>query len=326
MAAPADVVPPASDIARQQNINIPRPHNVTSSPPPTMVGGAQGGPVDDQAAEAKFAQLQTDFKELNPQIQIYTQSAPKAPSLEEGGPFDTLTNEDECRVRHALDGGNSSDEVLLVHKASNIELKRVTLQCLKDKGLLNDEVIDLYLQLLKERELREPNKFLKCHFFNTFFYEKLNGKNGGYHYEAVRSWTKKKLGYNIIDCDKIFVPIHKKFIHKESHWCLAVINIRDKKFQYLDSLGFEDIKALEILARYLVDEIKDKNNKQIDVLSWEQEVVKERPSQDNNTDCGMFMLKYIDFYSRDMGLIFEQKHMPYFRRRTAKEILDLRAG
>ncbi|PPD91890.1 hypothetical protein GOBAR_DD11158 [Gossypium barbadense] len=30
-------------------------------------------------------------------------------------------------------------------------------------------------------------------------------------------------------------------------------------------------------------------------------------------DCGMFMLKYIDFYSRGLSLCFEQEHMPYFR-------------
>ena len=35
------------------------------------------------------------------------------------------------------------------------------------------QVINLYLDLLKERELREPSKFLKCHFFNTFFYKKV---------------------------------------------------------------------------------------------------------------------------------------------------------
>lgn len=42
---------------------------------------------------------------------------------------------------------------------------------------------------------------------------------------------------------QIFVPIHK-----EVHWCLAVINIRDKKFQYLDSLGSMDMKALKLLV------------------------------------------------------------------------------
>jgi len=35
------------------------------------------------------------------------------------------------------------------------------------------QVINVYMQLLKERENRRPEKFLKCHFFNTFFYNKV---------------------------------------------------------------------------------------------------------------------------------------------------------
>uniref|UniRef100_A0A0A8YUD7 Ubiquitin-like protease family profile domain-containing protein n=1 Tax=Arundo donax TaxID=35708 RepID=A0A0A8YUD7_ARUDO len=233
-------------------------------------------------------------------------------------PFVPLTDDDEDIVRHALHG-KSRRERLAMHEASNIVVTREILQCLNDKDWLNDEVINLYLDLLKERELREPTKFLKCHFFNTFFYKKLS--SGGYDYKAVRRWTtKRKLGYSLIECDKIFVPIHK-----EVHWCLAVINIRDKKFQYLDSLGGMDMKALRTLARYLVDEVKDKSGQQVDAFSWKHEGVKNLPLQENGWDCGMFMLKYIDFYSRDMDLIFGQKHMRYFRRRTAKEILNLRA-
>uniref|UniRef100_A0A0D9Y8B2 Ubiquitin-like protease family profile domain-containing protein n=1 Tax=Oryza glumipatula TaxID=40148 RepID=A0A0D9Y8B2_9ORYZ len=268
---------------------------------------------------------------------------PRFGPRKEDEPFVPFTDEDEDSVDHAL-GGRNRCERLVVHESSNIVITRETLQCLNETAWLNDEVINLYLELLKERELREPNKFLKCHFFNTFFYKKLI--TGGYDYKSVRRWTtKRKLGYSLLECDKIFVPIHK-----EVHWCLAVINIRDKKFQFLDSLGSMDMKALrtlllgfvsirenlmafeipfltstEVMARYLVDEVKDKSGQHIDALSWKQEGVKNLPLQENGWDCGMFMLKYIDFYSRDMGLTFGQKHMHYFRKRTAKEILNLRA-
>lgn len=36
---------------------------------------------------------------------------------------------------------------------------------------LHLQVINVYLELLKERENQEPQKFLRCHFFNTFFYK-----------------------------------------------------------------------------------------------------------------------------------------------------------
>ncbi|KAJ6852668.1 putative ubiquitin-like-specific protease 1B [Iris pallida] len=241
----------------------------------------------------------------------------------EEGPQETfapLTDEDEQEVDFALRDGKRQ-ELLVVHEASGIEITREALRCLKGGAWLNDEVINLYLALLKERERREPKRFLKCHFFNTFFYKKLISGRNGYDFKAVKRWTThRKLGYGLIDCDKIFVPIHK-----EVHWCLAIINVKDKKFQYLDSLGGMDKMALRVLARYLVDEVSDKSNKQIDTTLWGKETIEDLPLQENGWDCGMFMLKYTDFYSRGLSLTFGQEHMAYFRKRTAKEILKLKA-
>ncbi|XAR57079.1 Ulp1 peptidase [Bertholletia excelsa] len=235
-------------------------------------------------------------------------------------PFVPLAEEEEVEVSKAL-SNSSRRKVLVSHENSNIEITGEILQCLRPREWLNDEVINVYLELLKEREKREPKKFLKCHFFNTFFYKKLTGGGSGYHFKAVRRWTNpKKLGYCLLECDKIFVPIHQ-----EIHWCLAVINKKDQKFQYLDSLRGVDAQVLRALARYFVDEVKDKSGVDIDVSSWKVEYVEDLPEQENRWDCGMFMIKYADFYSRDVGLCFNQEHMPYFRRRTVKEILRLKA-
>uniref|UniRef100_M4D8E8 Ubiquitin-like protease family profile domain-containing protein n=1 Tax=Brassica campestris TaxID=3711 RepID=M4D8E8_BRACM len=232
-------------------------------------------------------------------------------------PFIPLTEEEEAEVYNAFTGKNRR-KVLVTHANSNIDITGEVLQCLTPSAWLNDEVINVYLELLKERETREPKKYLKCHFFNTFFYKKLVS-DSGYNYKAVRRWTtQRKLGYALIDCDMIFVPIHRGV-----HWTLAVINIRDRKFLYLDSLNGVDSKILNALAKYLGDEAKEKSGKDIDVSSWDMEFVEDLPQQQNGYDCGMFMLKYIDFFSRGLGLYFSQEHMPYFRLRTAKEILRL---
>lgn len=235
-------------------------------------------------------------------------------------PFLPLTQEEEAEVDRALSSINRR-KVLVTHENSNIEITGEILQCLQPTAWLNDEVINVYLELLKEREKREPKKFLKCHFHNTFFYKKLISGRNSYDYKSVRRWTtQRKLGYSLSECDKIFVPIHQ-----EIHWCLAVINKQDKKFQYLDSLKGMDTRVLKVLARYYVDEVKDKSEKDIDLSSWEQEYVEDLPEQKNGYDCGMFMIKYADFYSRGIELCFNQEHMPYFRLRTAKEILKLKA-
>ncbi|XP_010228634.1 putative ubiquitin-like-specific protease 1B isoform X2 [Brachypodium distachyon] len=244
----------------------------------------------------------------------------KAPKEDLSQLFIPLTAEEENEVHDCLYGYGSS-EVLVLHESSNIEVSREKFRCLRPHGWLNDEVINLYLELLKERGIREPKRFLKCHFFNTFFYKKLAGGKNGYDYKSVKRWTTcRKLGYELIDCDKIFVPVHQSV-----HWCLAIINMKEKTFQYLDSLCGKDSRVRRVLDKYIADEVKDKSNKEIDISSWKEASLDYVPLQQNGWDCGMFMLKYIDFYSRGLSLSFGQEHMEYFRMRTVKEILRLRA-
>ncbi|KAG8636567.1 ubiquitin-like-specific protease ESD4 isoform X2 [Manihot esculenta] len=226
--------------------------------------------------------------ELNQKKLIFYQSTrpikkPDEKAVEEipREPFIALTKEEESLVKRAF-SPNNRRKVLVTHRNSNIDITGEVLQCLRPGAWLNDEVINVYLELLKEREKREPQKFLTCHFFNTFFYKKLtSAEKNVYDYRAVRRWTtERKLGYFLIECDK---------------------------------------------AKYYVEEVKDKSKKDIDVSYWEREFLEDLPEQQNGYDCGVFMIKYADFYSRGIGLCFSQDHMPYFRMRTAKEILKLRA-
>ncbi|KAG0495718.1 hypothetical protein HPP92_000409 [Vanilla planifolia] len=234
--------------------------------------------------------------------------------------FQPLEDVELEEISHALYGCNSY-EILVIHEPSHITITRKVLQCLRPGCWLNDEVINLYLELLMERERREPKKFLKCHFFNTFFCKKLTSGVNGYDFSAVRRWTtQKKLGYALVECDKLFVPIHKT-----EHWCLVVIDIKDQAFLYLDSLGGVDTSVLKFMECYLVEEASDKSGKVINTSSWKKGSINDLPKQKNGWDCGMFMLKYTDFYSRGLNLHFDQEHMDYFRKRTVKEILRLRA-
>ncbi|KAL8157840.1 hypothetical protein AgCh_002524 [Apium graveolens] len=82
----------------------------------------------------------------------------------------------------------------------------------------------------------------------------LIGGGSGYDYKSVRRWTtQRKLGYSLIECEKIFVPIHK-----EAYWCLAVINRKDEKFQYLDSLKGWDRQVMKVLTKIPLEETRQK--------------------------------------------------------------------
>ncbi|CAA6669099.1 unnamed protein product [Spirodela intermedia] len=210
------------------------------------------------------------------------------------GPFAPLTDEEESAVSLALQDTNKR-EVLVLHESSNIEITREVIQCLRQGAWLNDEVITLILTYV------------------SYWWGDV------YDFKAVRRWTsQRKLGYGLIECDKIFVPIHK-----EIHWCMAVIDMKDEKLIYLDSLGGWDDYVLQVLIYSGRGEGQD--NKIIDVTSWKLGAVDHLPLQENGWDCGMFMVKYADFFSRGLTLHFQQDDMEYFRRRTAKEILNLRA-
>ena len=134
----------------------------------------------------------------------------------------------------------------------------------------------------------------------------------------MRSWTSlKKLGYCIMDCDLVCVPVHQ-----EVHWVLAVIDIKQREVRYYDSLGGKDRTCLvrhfahtlpvvvsafcfdlehatqANLLRYVADEAKGKQDKTLDVSDWKQLAPSDIPEQKNGCDCGVFMVKFADWLVR----------------------------
>ena len=49
---------------------------------------------------------------------------------------------------------------------------------------------------------------------------------------------------------------------------------------------------------------------------------KDIPEQLNGCDCGVFMLKYAEYMSREAEFSFTQHHMPYFRQQIVYEIIS----
>ncbi|KAG0606046.1 hypothetical protein M758_9G109100 [Ceratodon purpureus] len=284
-------------------------------------GSAVAAEIDELGLGMQLLQLDVKKDESVP-FRVYQrrQRTPKEAGGNLGEAFTPLSPKAKAEVENAM-MHSKRKTVLVLHKGSNIEVTGAVIQCFQPYSWLNDEVINVYMELLKERELRNPEKFLKCHFFNTFFYNKLFKDAQSYDYQGVRRWTtRKKLGYSLLECDKILVPIHQ-----DVHWCLAVIDMQRKKLLYFDSLQGRDSNVLKCLARYIVDEARERTGQNLDVSNWEHVFVDNIPRQLNGCDCGMFMLKYADFHSRGGSLNFKQADMDYFRRRTAWEILQLRA-
>jgi hypothetical protein len=177
---------------------------------------------------------------------------------------DQLTEAEESRVTEVL--AQDGSYVVVSQANANIDLTYKLIKCMLPEGLLNDEVVNFYGQLLQERSDRTG---LKMHFFNSFFLALLED---GYSYDKVHthththtnkankanthtrththahtythshthtqvsSWSKKVKG-SLFDRNMIFFPVHIITSEEEmDHWYLAIIDFKRKRLEYYDSM------------------------------------------------------------------------------------------
>jgi len=222
------------------------------------------------------------------------------------------------------------DEVVFKHEASKVKLMGRDLARLAPGSWLNDETINLFMRLLQERDTRihersDAADFSKCHFFNTFFLTKLYKGADGYDYNAVRRWTMparlKATGQSrssILDVDKIIVPVNQS----NTHWTVAVVDLKNERLEYFDSLGGEDDECLAHLAQYVVDEFQNKRAEdRPDVLEWPRHFPKNIPRQHNGWDCGVYLSMFADYLSieAEMG----ETNMDEYRLRMLRAFREM---
>jgi len=200
------------------------------------------------------------------------------------------------------------NEVLV--EAFRLKITRRDMETLNRDNWLNDEVINFYFTLIAERG--KMDNYPSVHVCNTFFYPKLISSG----HASLKRWTRS---VDIFAHDWMFVPVHLGV-----HWCLAVVDFRNKKISYYDSMGGKNQQCLSALKGYLEAESLDKKKVKLDTSSWVMEIVKDKPNQLNGSDCGMFTCKYAEYISRNAKITFTQEDMPYFRQRMVYEILTTR--
>ncbi|EGC34898.1 hypothetical protein DICPUDRAFT_55498 [Dictyostelium purpureum] len=220
-----------------------------------------------------------------------------------------LTKEEEEQIDSLFRSGREDEKISELPTA---EVNRGDVHLLKPGRWLNDEVINFYMEILKIRQKNNPN-LPKCHFFGTFFYTQLCNGPENYDFSKVKRWTNK---VDIFSLDKVILPVHLG-----NHWCCAVINFKDKQFQYFDSLLGDNRECLKKLRRYVADEMVNRSKQGIVNLDeFKDSIPKDIPIQSNGYDCGVFMCKYAEFSSRGSELNFTQKDITQYRRRIALEL------
>lgn len=201
--------------------------------------------------------------------------------------------------------------------AFKIDITVRDIKTLCDGQWLNDNIIDFYLNLVAERSSKIGKKY-SSFSFSTHFYSTLEGPKG---YQGVARWALRKK-VNVTEQDFIIIPINRNQVH----WCLAVINNRQKRFEFYDSLSGDGTYQLLNLQKYMIYEsdrlYPGKHDEHRDIYEKYQMITNVKcPQQNNGSDCGVFTCKMAELLSQGKRLTFSQSDMKNIRRRMAFDIV-----
>ncbi|XP_058103726.1 putative ubiquitin-like-specific protease 1B [Magnolia sinica] len=135
----------------------------------------------------------------------------------------------------------------------------------------------------------------------------------------------------IVDCkpkplwkyDVVYIPLNAR----GHHWLMAAVYPRKKEVTLYDSLSIE----LEEKNKLVVAQVTDGLRWLFHVLDgglvrwekpWNVKPSADRPAQHNSDDCGVFMLKYIDFLCSMSAIDFTLEEIPKFRKTIAYDCLQ----
>ena len=149
-----------------------------------------------------------------------------------------------------------------------------SMDTLKPKIWLKDTIVnDFYLAIAK----RTTKKKLQCHCFKSFFMTTLLSEEGGY--DKVKRWSRMVPDGDIFALDKILLPINVE----NQHWKCAVIFMKKKEIQIVDSLGWTNERYLKALFQYLQEEHLDKKKEALpDMDQWKLLSTPENAPQQKN--------------------------------------------
>jgi Ulp1 protease family, C-terminal catalytic domain len=185
----------------------------------------------------------------------------------------SLSDKEKDTVRRAVFEGGPENEILA--QCGTDSVQRSSMQTLRPRTWLNDEIIHYFYLMLANRDAElcgnDPSR-KRSHFFKSFFITKLLNEgnanpaiDGTYEYRNVKRWSKNVPGKDIFALDKVVLPINMGGMH----WICAAIFMKEKRIEIFDSMGAPGTRYLKALFRYLNDEHQDKKKAPMpDVDQW----------------------------------------------------------
>jgi sentrin-specific protease 1 len=189
-------------------------------------------------------------------------------------------------------GDTKEENETVTSKFSDLVLmNRKSFSGLRKLQYLNDEVINFYGLLLKQCDKSNQN-----HYFSTQFYSSLRFK-GRFDLNATLPFLNK---VNVFKKKRIFFPIHVF----PNHWALVVVSFVTRSISYYDSL-YRPL-AGEIINHDILQWLLFAAFEWKQVINFNDWTLNEGapgiPQQTNGFDCGVFVIMFMDFLSRNKSI------------------------
>ncbi|RWS28765.1 sentrin-specific protease 6-like protein [Leptotrombidium deliense] len=221
-----------------------------------------------------------------------------------------------------------ANEIILNYppdEVDSITISDYDMNCLQEEQFLNDSILGFYLKYI-QKNLTDESIASKIYIFNTFFYGKLSKSRKSEDmsrsvaervYDRVKNWTKC---VDIFEKDFLIIPMNKNY-----HWFLAIVcypklvsegsksgwrqtckREHNPCIIYMDSLGIarERPRLSEPIRHFLSMEWQKKKGTQ---LTFSKAALPDHyprvPYQTNTTDCGLFVLQYVEQFLKDPNFV-----------------------
>ncbi|KAG0514355.1 hypothetical protein BDA96_10G184200 [Sorghum bicolor] len=213
---------------------------------------------------------------------------------------------------------------------SSVEISSDDIRCLQPESLLSSPIMNFYIMYLQGPMPSIIRPIGEYHIFNTYFFSKLETitakEDKTTYFLKLRRWWK---GVDIFRKAYILMPVHA-----ETHWSLIIICMPAKEHPtgpiilHLDSLKFHSSRWIfNVVSRFLKEEWSYLN---VNTASEEcplretvwknlpRKVEKKRievPQQENDYDCGLFVLYYMQRFIQEAPERFKKKDYSMFGKR-----------
>ncbi|KAM0864595.1 hypothetical protein ACQ4PT_043822 [Festuca glaucescens] len=194
----------------------------------------------------------------------------------------------------------------------------------KPGGTIEAWVINLYCRILfLSNHPKNSNRHTFFHTSSEYFLEKWENETRRLYMkdQAIKAFEGAGKARKLHLTDSLHFPSLYNF-----HWFLFTVDIRDKKFIFMDSLFDKDSDLhQEVDNRMIMNFERTWNECRLKEIDFQQfEVIYPPvPKQNNGKDCGLHLMKSIELFKPRTSLMgkFSYKDMPNFRIQIANEMM-----